>query len=329
MRRFLLLLLAFACCTRGADDLAMTARPLSRPLSARLANLHEVAHGGALEPRLSPDGQWVGFTGIHYRGIRIAPAVGGEAVLLTDEPGAGFRFAWSNDASQIAYVTREEDGSRLLRLIARDGGAAQTVHRAAQTAPLPLPRFDEAGELSFIDVDRLRVPGRAQPITGPLPAPRLAAQARTGDLLIAGDHGIFVAGADGSDARPLFEGTEFFELAASPDGSVVLARALKDGVASLWSLDRASGKKTLLDGYDRGCVLPSGLVVAERLEGDGLRFTRGELWLMRADGSGAIKLEGAPGAVHYRVDCAQKMERIAVGDDATDSVFVADVEVSR
>ena len=329
MRRFLPLLLAFACCTRGADDLGSTARPLSRPLAARLANLHEVAHGGSLEPRLSPDGQWVGFTGHHYRGIRVAPAAGGEAVLLTDEPAAGLRFAWSKDASRIAYVTRDEDGSSWLRQVARNGGEVETVHHAAAQVAYPFPRFDESDELVFIDADRLRIHGREQPITEALPAPRQAMLTRAGELLVAGDRGIWLARADGSDARALFEGKEFFEFAASPDGSVVLARELKDVGANLWLLDRASGRHTLLDGFDRGCVLPSGLVVVERLESDGLQFTRGELWLMRADGSGAVKLEGAKGAIHYRVDCAQGMERIAVGDDATDSVFVADVEVSR
>ena len=49
---------------------------------------------------------------------------------------------------------------------------------------------------------------------------------------------------------------------------------------------------------------------------------------MRPDGSSAVRLEGEPGAIHYRVDCAQSLERIAVGDSASNSVFVADVEVS-
>jgi len=329
MRRFLFLLLVFVCCSRGSDEVGSAARPLTAPLQARLVNLHEVAHGAALEPRLSPDGQWLGFAGLRYQGIRVAPAAGGEIVKLTDEAGAGLRFAWSKDASRIAYVTREEDGSSLLRLVDRTGGAAQTVHHAVAPAPYPLPRFDDSGALVFLDGDRLRVQGQESPITAALPSPRLTALTRSGALLVGGDQGIFVARPDGSQARALFEGHEFFEFTASPDGATLLVRELRDGMGSLWSYDLASGRQTLLEGYDRGCILPSGLVVAERLESDGLKFIRGELWLMRADGSGAVRLEGAKGAVHYRVDCAQGMERIAVGDDATDSVFVADVEVSR
>jgi Tol biopolymer transport system component len=328
MRRICVLILALVACSRAPDEVASSANALSRPLSARLASLREVAHGGAMAPQLSPDGQRVAFTGLRYQGIRVAPAAGGEAITLTDEPAAGLRFAWSPDSSRIAYVTREPDSSSFLRVIPSAGGATRTIHHASAQAPYPLARF-EGDSLLFLDGDRLRADGRDQALTGALPSPRLFARTGSGELLVGGDRGIFVTDATGAKPRALFEGKAFFDFVASPDGATVLARELRDGGGNLWSLDRPSGRVSLLAGFDRGCVLPSGLVVAERIEGDGLRLTRGEVWLMRPDGSGAVKLEGAPGAIHHRVDCAAGADRIAMGEDATDAIFVADVEVRR
>jgi hypothetical protein len=329
MRRLLFLAVLMLGCSRAPDELGSSARDLSAPLRARLTGLHAIVRGGALEPRLSPDGQWVGFSGHRYQGLRVASASGGEVLSLTDEPAAGLHFAWSPDASRLAFVTREEDNSSFLKVVARTGGASRTLFHAGPEQPYPFAQFTEAGELVYLAGDRLRAADRDLALTSQLPSPRLATLTRTGELFVAGDRGIFFARADGSELTAAFEGKSFFELAASPDASIVLARELRPDGPGLWSLDRKTGARVLLEGFDRGCMLPSGLVVAERLEGDGLRWTRGELYAMRADGSGATRLEGAPGAIHYRVDCAQKMERIAVGDAASDSVFVADVEVSR
>ena len=328
-RLTLLPALLLAACTESSEQTETRAQALSPAPVARLVNVREIARGDALEPRLSPDGRFVAFTAAKYEGIRVASVEGGPVSTLTTEAGAGFRFAWSPDSARIAYATRELDGASLLRVVAREGGQPRTVHRAEAGAPLPLPRFDERGELLFVDGARLRAEGRG-PATESLPSPRLSGHSRKlNALVLAGDKGIFLAEPDGAHARALLPGREFFEFALSPGGESMLARELTAGGGNLWAVDLESGKRTLLPGFDRGCILPSGRIVAERLEGDGLQLTRGELWLLEARGDESLRLEGAGVAVPYRVDCALGSERIAFGDDATDSVLVADLEVAR
>ncbi len=329
MRRSLLFLLLLAACARTPDELATQTNPLSRTFKARLTNVHKVTSGDALEPQLSPDGKWVAFTGPQLRGIRVAQLDGGSIRVLTDEPGAGFRFAWSPDGSSIAYFTRETDGASRLMLVRRTGGSPELVHQTAPSAPLPLPRFTEEGELLYLDGPVLRSAGRVEPVSAALPGARVTAHsARTGELLFAGDLGVFAASQDGTEPRPLFEGRQFFDLSLSPDGATLLVRELRQD-PGLWAVDLPSGRRTFLEGLDRGCVLPSGLLVTEKLEGDGLAFTGAELHASRADGSNEVRLADVPGTVPYRVHCAQKAERIAFGEAATNSVFVADVEVLR
>lgn len=327
MRSLLFVTLLLAACSRSPDDAGAARSALEAPPHARLVGLRTVARGEALAARLSPDGRFVAVTGPRYRGLRVVPAEGGEAVALTDEAAAGLRPAWSHDGRRIAYVTLEDDRSSRLRLVSREGGEPQTVHHAAAEAPYPLAQFTAEGELLFLDGDLLRAWGQEAPVATGLEGTRVARLDR-GRAFFAGERGILSARADGTEPRTLFPGASFFDFALSPDGTTLLARELREEAPGFWSLDLASGTATLIDGFDRGCALPSGRIVAERLESsDGQRLTRGELWLMRSDGEGATRLETPPGIVAARVDCAEGLDRIAFADDATDSILVADVEV--
>ena len=299
-RWFLFLAVSLAC-ARAPDERGVEAEALSGPLAARLTGIHVVAVGDSLEPRLSADGLFVAFTSLQYRGLRVAPASGGSPRVVSDAPGAGYRPAWSPDASRIAFQTVEADGTRALWEAQRDSGPARNVWRGKAGAPWPMPRYAASGELVFLDGDRLRAGGRDQPITPPLPSPRLTGALGRSTLVIAGDQGMFLAESDGSRPRALFPGRRFFEFATAPDGSTLLARELGEKGAGLWSIDVGTARSIPLDGFDRACVLPSGHVVAERLESDGLRLVKGELWLMRPDGSGAT-VGNSWGTVVYSAD---------------------------
>jgi len=327
-RLLALLALPLAACTEStADEVGAKAQALSAPLTARLTAVRQIATGAALEPKLSPDGAFVAFTGPKLRGLKVAPASGGPATTLTEEPAAGFQFAWSPDGESLAFATREEDGSSVLKTVSRQGGEPRALHRAAAGSARPLPRFSDSGELFFVDGTRLRSLSRG-PLAPELPSPRLSGFSRKLDaLVLAGDQGIWLADADGANARALLPGREFFAFTLSPDGATMLARELTADGGNLWSVDLASGKRVLLEGFDRGCILPSGTVIAEKLQGDILQLTHAELWAMRPDGSSAARIEGVPGEVPFRVDCGTRTETIAFAENSTDSVFVAGVEV--
>lgn len=304
-----------------ASSAGSARQPLTEaPLRARLEAVREVGDGRpALEPRFSPDGSKVAFTGLRYQGLRVAPVDGGPVVELTDEPAAGLRPAWSPDGRQIAHIALEADGTTLLEVRPASGGEASRVYRAGRDEPRPFPHYVD-GALAFLGSGRLRT--ATAMLTGPLPDALVAAPLPKG-LLVAGPSGFDHGG------RTLLEGRRIFDLAPGPGGRRALARELAaDGGGALWSVDLATGQAARLEGYDRGCILPSGRIVAERLAGDGLQLTGGELYVMEGDGSRAGRVEGVPVKVPYRVDCSPQGGLIAFGDDATDRIHVGRLEIA-
>jgi hypothetical protein len=331
MRFAPLLLLLFAACARAPEETpaASRAQPLALMPKARLASVHQVATEG-LSPTVSPDGQWVLFSGPRLQGLTLVAAAGGPARRITDEPGVGYKPAFSPDSKQIAYATREEDGSRQLRVIAREGGSPETVWKVGPGAAAPFPYFSPRGELLFVDGgERIRSRAAGKALTEAIPAPRFVVRAGPDGLLLGGDVGVYTTGPAGEKPRILLQGRQYFDPVVSPDGTLALVRELGEGGSDLWALESASGRSWRLGHFERGCVLPkSGLVIAELNEDDGLMITRSELWAMGTDGSNAIKLSVPEAAMPHRVSCAQQIDRIAFTDEASGSLWVADVEVA-
>ncbi|MEW6304895.1 MAG: CehA/McbA family metallohydrolase [Verrucomicrobiota bacterium] len=109
------------------------------PLAARYAV-------GAIQPRVSPDGQWIA---VSYQGaIGKVPVTGGTLTLLTSGEGWDVEPAWSPDGKRIAYIQAPGFNAGQLQLIQADG------------APLKLPQAVRGQGPLWFHPDGARVLGR-------------------------------------------------------------------------------------------------------------------------------------------------------------------------
>lgn len=95
--------------------------------------------GVETDPRFSPDGSMIAFTG-QYDGnddVFVVPAAGGQPKRLTYHPGSDQVVGWTNDGKRVLFRSAREAYSRFTRLytIGLDGGEPEA---------LPLPRGDSA-----------------------------------------------------------------------------------------------------------------------------------------------------------------------------------------
>ena len=63
--------------------------------------------GQTLNPRFSPDGQWIAFSA-EYAGnldVYVVPAVGGEPKRLTWHPGADTVQGWTHDGAAVVFAS--------------------------------------------------------------------------------------------------------------------------------------------------------------------------------------------------------------------------------
>ncbi len=71
----------------------------------------------AFAPKWSPDGQWIAFSMPKANGIGLVRPDGSGLRTLTTEPGSGYKFAWSPDATRIAFRREvREQGARHYRI---------------------------------------------------------------------------------------------------------------------------------------------------------------------------------------------------------------------
>jgi dipeptidyl aminopeptidase/acylaminoacyl peptidase len=87
---------------------AQTSAP-APPFSVAKAVEFEVGIA-AFAPKWSPDGKWIAFSFPKSNGIGLVRPDGSGRRTLTDEPGSGYKFAWSPDGRRIVF--RREDRAR-------------------------------------------------------------------------------------------------------------------------------------------------------------------------------------------------------------------------
>ena len=126
-----------------AGLLAAVQRPeLAREIAAPATNAI-----GAIQPRVSPDGQTIA---VSYQGaLWTLPRAGGVMTRLTNDAGYDIEPAWSPDGQRIAFVNSPRFANGDLRIITRDG---QDVPLKKRIEVLGTVQYQK---LEWLDSDRL------------------------------------------------------------------------------------------------------------------------------------------------------------------------------
>jgi tricorn protease len=219
--------------------------PVTGGTASRLTS-HPTA---ATDPRISPDGRWLAFTGRYEGGadVYVMPLAGGAARRLTHEGDDVRVQGWTPDGA-ILYATASAVGPSWYWLL-------RTVHPGTmETRELPLAdaregSYDATGSLYFTRFGLDVTGDNARAYRGGAMAQlwRFRLDGGTEAVRLA-------AGHDGSITRPMWW-----------EGRLYVVSDAEGGVANLWRLDPAGGGAERLtthrDFEVRGATLADGRIV--------------------------------------------------------------------
>ena len=294
----------------------------------------------ASAPRWSPDGKWIAFSAPKGNGIGIVRADGSERRVLTAEPGSGYKFAWSPDASHIVFrAARKDAGPRqyVIRTIEVATGEIEASSEIVRDAQPPVWQRGPAG-MRWVSHAATGVCAGAWRST-----PMLTA--RVGPpLLIAHSHGLFVAATDAvSSVRDLGLGAVALNSVWSRDGKHVAFDS--DDLVSVVRPLQAGSARTLCTG-NHPAWSPDGKWIVFQITRDHThapddprqhtpdtlphlhddktnhRIVDSDLWIIGADGTGRHQLTNTPDVMETEPDWSPDGAAIVCGTEETGRLLI-------
>ncbi len=276
-----------------------------------------------IEPAWSPDGKWIAYHSVAQHGIWLVPVAGGSPRRLT---AFGSAPAWSPDGSQIAFRSSEPFSfawndlggaggwQSTIWTVAADGSQLRQVTDSRNPAGQhAMPTWSPDGKrlifvvmapneysIRSLDLASGKIEMLTAGVTGRLATPRFSP---TGNgLYFAGmsgwnDYRIYLLRRAGERPVEYYSTrTEVpFGITVSPDGKRLLF-TLFSNISQLWTVTPPTDPKPLFQEAVLRVSLPSfspdGKLLAFHVD---IAGRKQDLWVMKADGTGAEPISSDPG----------------------------------
>ncbi|MGE5429426.1 MAG: TolB family protein [Syntrophomonadaceae bacterium] len=236
-------------------------------------------------PKLSPDGSRVFFTSAGYKGLWYYDMQAKKIVPFTEEQGAGYEFAFSNDGKSVYYRVNNFDNHGLRTSQTMIQKNIQTKKRQVlETAhELSAPRILMSNKLTYTSNNKF-----VMKAAGTAPKKSTVQNNVTNAVVYIEDQALALY-SNGTKKKmtPLGAGNYIWP-SVSPDGTKILFTL--------------AGKGTFISGIDGNILLslgyanapkwsPDGKWVIYMVDGDnGLEVTSSDIYAVSADGQKRIQL---------------------------------------
>lgn len=275
-----------------------------------------------MRPIWSPAGDWIAFTQTGYRGIFIMRPETGQIQQLSDEPGAGFGFAWSGNGNYIVSRMNRYDGGKYYHQVKTfeiASGKSQVISDE-NIRFRGLPRWSQDNNRVYILERRnIRIFEIAQSTTS-------GTDEDTGFFTYL-KYGKIVSEQPATKRRheinPI-EGKQCLNLAVSPDGQKV-AFEIFGGNLYTMNID-GSELIDLGKGYRPQWAPDGGDVAFMLTEDDGHVFTNADIYIAKADGSRRDNITAGTGMMSLNPSWAPDQSQLVFDNYRDGAIYTIAIE---
>lgn len=275
-------------------------------------------------PRWSPDGTLISFTGEGYDGLYVMSQNGTNVRKLSDAASVGYMHQWSADSREILVRdtrwikgTEGIDRVHAAWAIGLNGAKVRLTSDAADMQPAAW-RYDQSGAKSIVAPGVTKVQAQLQKM--PTALLKTSAVANSNVSYICDCEQLIAVDANGNQ-RVLNVGPSFCP-ATSPNGKMVAFNQNDDII--VMNLD-GSGKRMLTQGFNASWVNDS-QIVFERTTDNGHEYLSGELYLINVDGTGRKALTATDNRIEMNPCVSPDGKRLIFTDNIDGQVYSADLK---
>jgi len=273
-----------------------------------------------MSPLWSPDGSMIAFTQPRYNGLLTFNIDDGRIEQITDEESAGFGFSWSEDSrSLLARVSRYEGVRRLTAIkVFSIADKEQEIVLDYRTGISGIPRWaapDDAVALySRGQTMIMQTSGDNRSAWQEMSIQSESSFVREGTMPVR----------DIESIDP-FPGEQYLNAVYSPDKRRIVFEVMGGDMYVVNS--DGSGLTNLGLGYRPQWSPDGDYIVYMITEDDGRNYTASDIYAIRADGTGQIRLTDSPSQLFMNPSWSPDGSRIAFNDMNDGRIYV--LEVSR
>jgi len=271
-------------------------------------------------PTWSPGGTMIAFSHTKFQGIEVMNSDGSSRRSLTDDLGAGYKFAWSADSKEIAYRANRFVGNERYQTIKKVNvttGHTEQLSTWEDNVHPPHWTYSARGEIvSFISGGaRINIPlrDRGQNLLFAL----MAAKPLASQILYYENQNIWIVNEDGTQRMQLTHDIGF-DPVWSPDRSEIVYSQWDDLV--VMNPD-GSGKVVLGRGINPTWSPDSTKLAYQITLDDGHKITQSELYVINADGTGRTQLTNTVAEFEVEASWSPDGRKIAYRSAITGQIY--------